>query len=155
MRQEEREIGGVTYRAKQFGAKRGLEVLGKVTKLLGGVLEVASGSMASDSVMMAAALGRVEPGQLVDLAMELSSSVQLLQSFTSQAGPQVTPIPLAQAFDTHFVDRYDELLELVVWVLILNFEKSLTRGKEQLGARLRALAPSLSPSTSTGASSGS
>lgn len=151
---QERQIGEFGYRVTQFGAKQGLCVLTRLMRL-GGPAMRAGAEMNSDSAALGALLGALEPGEVLSLAEEFAGKTQLVRMLTSQAGQTPIATPLGPDFDSHFADRYDELVEYLAFAIMVNFEKSLGRGKA-LGARLKdMLTPSGSPTTSTGSGSAS
>lgn len=152
METRERQIGEVTFRVTQFGARQGLSVLTRLMKLVGPGLQAAAAG--DDGQAIAALVGSIEPGELVSLADDFASRTSLKRLAQTAAGPKMVDAgALATQFDEVFADRYDDLIEFLVFAIVVNFEKSLKRGKEHLGPRLTELAASLSPSTSTGAGS--
>lgn len=152
METRERQIGEVTFRVTQFGARQGLSVLTRLMRLLGPGLQAAASG--DDGQAIASLLGSIEPGELVSLADDFASKTSLKRVAQTAAGPKLVDCgSLATQFDDVFADRYDDLIEFLVFAIVVNFEKSLKRGKEQLGPRLKELAASLSPTTSTGAGS--
>lgn len=152
METKERQIGDCAYRVTQFGAKQGLSVLTRLMRFAGPALRA---GLNNDAAALGAMLVGLDAVEVLALAEMFAERTKLVRTITTAAGPQPLATPLAGDFDTHFADKYDELVEYLVFAILVNFEKSLGRGKA-MGERLREmLAPSASPTTSTGSGSAS
>lgn len=153
METRERQIGELTFKVTQFGARQGLAVLTRLMKLVGPGLQAAT--TGDEGQAIAKLITSLEPNEVLGLAEEFASKTTIRRLAQTAAGPQwVDAGGLATQFDEVFADKYDELIEFLVFAVVVNFERSLKRGKA-LGGRLTELAASLSPSTSTGSGNAS
>lgn len=153
METRERQIGELTFKVTQFGARQGLAVLTRLMKLVGPGLQAAT--TGDDGQAIAKLITSLDPNEVLSLAEEFASKTMIRRIAQTAQGPKwVDAGKLDTQFDEVFADKYDELIEFLVFAVVVNFERSLKRGKA-LGGRLTELAASLSPSTSTGSGNAS
>lgn len=154
METNERRIGDYIYRVNKFGAQQGMRVISRIAKLGGpGLMQ----GLASDSAGIAAFLRGLGVNDLFELAHEFASKTEMFVLAQTAAGTQkVKHGSLGDQLDEHFADRYDDLFEFIAFAFVVNYERSINRGKASLRDRLTAiLAPLQSPNTSASAGSSS
>jgi hypothetical protein len=151
---EERQCGDHVYQVSKFGAMKGFTLQARLARVIGpGIQTIAA--TGSEAAAVGAMVGALPPEELLAIALEFATVSKVVLQVQSAAGVTLMPQPLAPMFDSHFVDRYDELLEFLVFAAVVNFGKSFTRGKG-LGLRLAAIVqPFASQATSNGSGSAS
>jgi hypothetical protein len=149
-----RQIAEYGYQVTPFGAKRGLMIMTRLLNMIAPALRSVAQS-AGDIAAVGELVASLSPDDVVALASDFAESTKVVLPVQSQAGTQYITQPLGPLFDQHFVDRYDELVEFLVFATMTNFGKSIMRGKG-LGPKLTEIAsPYLSRATSNGSGSGS
>lgn len=148
---EERKIGEYGYQVTQFGSKHGLKIAVRLMNLIGPAIK--AGESGDGAAAMGELFNSLKPDDVLTLAEEFAKSTKVVLTVDTAAGPQLVPQPLAPLFDSHFVDRYDELAEYIVFAATLNFGKSLFRGKAIGPKLLEIVSPYLSRATSNGSGS--
>lgn len=136
---KDKEIGEVVYRVKQFGAKRGRQVLFRVSQMLGPTL-----AQATEGDYAAAFKAFAETAKLEDFEWLCDTFADGTSVVLKTTNGNEVPQSLAKVYDEHFVGRYLEMLEWLVFAFEVNFGGFL----EQMGLvalRKNQQAPKPSP----------
>jgi hypothetical protein len=134
---QERTIGGTTYKVTQLGASTGLQLLVRLTKVLGpsiGELTKTGGANILD------AKGDAVAGAIAKLAEhltyeDLAHTCDVLGEFTEILNGAKAMKLTREARELHFAGNYGELMRWIVFALEVNFGSFF--GASGLGAVLR------------------
>lgn len=141
------EVDGVTYELTQFGAKKGMAVLAKVTALVGpalgdAVLNDAKGTLDMGALVsgLTRALGEHD---LYATCMEFAE----LCRFSVDGGSKFVPLAKpAATFDDHFAGRYVQLLEWVRGCFEANYSGFFDELRRRVGPQLSGSTTTATPS---------
>lgn len=137
---EEKQIGEFTYIVRKLLAREGVRLGVRVGGLLAPVLAGLSASGGDFEGAISEAIGELfkKPG----LADEIDQLVILMAqvseiAWTEDGEDRQLALSKTNVFDTHFQDRYDVLIEWLVFALTVNL-RSFFAGASGLGAMLRS-----------------
>lgn len=110
-----RQIGDNVYRTKIFGAVQGRDVFGRLMVAVGPALSSGFEGVATQAPKLL--------GLLDDFLPRSSLVVKIIAG----AKTKESEIPLSEAFDSHFADCYDEMIEFLLFCVEVNFARSIQR----------------------------
>jgi hypothetical protein len=129
----EKTIGTTTYKVFPLGAKKGCQVMTRMTKLLGAALK--SGAKDPEALFMGA-IGELQDNDLEFLCTTFAAVTQYSTPELNGAWPF-----LSQTFDLHFSANYGELVEWLGHCLSVNFSSFFETAKTALASTKTAVSP--------------
>ena len=115
-----KDINGVTYTCIPFGARKGLQVLTRLFKVVGGLDDLATLPDLKDMstgvglMILSKVVSNITPTQVLSIVDDFTPNC----TWTNTEGAQVD---LEKTFDSHFARNYNQMIQWFLFVLEANY----------------------------------